>query len=320
MPARAEDVLVTTGSQQAIDLLARALINPGDPFLVDTATYTGAIKLLTLAGAHLIPVPCDEEGPDLAALERLGRSGTKGLYLIPNSHNPTGLLVSAARRHALVEWSRRTAIPLVEDDYGADLHLGGAVPPPALRALDGDVIYLGTFSKRLAPALRIGFVLCPRALQPVLLTLKHALDLGTSAFLQQVLAEFLDRGYLRAHLGRSLPEYKRRRDALASALREHLPPGVRFRVPEHGVVLWLPLPERLSPELCFEEAQRRGVLVGPSSLYAVDTQLVRGLRLTYCAEPVARIAEGGRRLGEALRSLYRQRREAAADTELLGPV
>lgn len=322
VPARVEDILVTSGSQQGIDLVARALINPGDPFLVDSATYTGAIKLLTVAGAQLIAVPSDEQGPDLAALARLGRAGTKGYYLIPRSHNPTSSCISAERRFELVAWSQRSAIPLIEDDYAIDLQLGAAPPcTPALRALDADVIHIGSFSKCLAPGLRIGFVLCPPALQPMLVQLKHAFDLGTSPFLQQVLAEFLERGYLRAHLGRTLPEYRVRRDALCSALQQHLPAGFPFTKPPHGVVLWLPLPARLSPNACYEEALRRGVVVSPSSLFAVDSQQVRGLRLAYCAERPERLVEGARRLAEALRAVLRRAvPDATSSGDLLGSV
>lgn len=321
VPARSEDILVTSGSQQGIDLVARALINPGDPFLVDSATYTGAIKLLTVAGAQLIPVPSDEQGPDLSALSRLGRAGTKGFYVIPNNHNPTSGCASAERRLELVAWSQRSAIPLIEDDYGVDLQLSSEAPPPALRVLDADVIHIGSFSKCLAPGLRIGFVLCPPSLRPLLVQLKHALDLGTSPFLQHVLAEFLERGYLRAHLGRTLPEYRARRDALCATLYEHLPAGYHFVTPQHGVVLWLPLPPRVSPDACYEEALRRGVVVSPGSLYAVDSKQARGVRLTYCAESTERIIEGARRLCDALRALHRRASQDGADErELLGGV
>ena len=308
VPVKADDVLVTTGSQQALDLVARALINPGDKVLVDAMTYSGAIHLLTLAGARLVPIASDEEGPDMDMLEGASHVGAKGLYLMPNCRNPTGTSVSAARRHALVAWSQRDGIPLIEDDYGADLSLDGAPPPPALRALNGDVIHLGTFSKKLAPALRVGFVVCPPALRRVLVAIKHAMDLGTSVLLQHVLAEFLERGYLRAHLNRTLPEYRARRDALDASLREHLPRRIRWHRPAAGVVMWLRLEKPFEPEVVFEEAHRRGVLVTPSPFYEVDARVEPGLRLTFCAEPPERLAEGGRRLGEAIRAIAKQHR------------
>jgi GntR family transcriptional regulator/MocR family aminotransferase len=317
VPAHVDDVIITTGSQQALDLLARTLIGPGDTFLIDAATYGGAINVFSLAGARLVPVPSDAEGPDMAVLERLSRAGAKGLYLMPNCNNPTGAEISAARRKQLVAWSQRAGVPLIEDDYGSDLWLGESLPPPALRSLSGDVLYMGTFSKKLVPALRVGFVVCPRALRSTAIAVKQAIDLGTSLLLQHVLAEFLDRGYLRAHLGRTLPEYRSRRDALEQSLARHLPAGMKWRTPERGVVLWLPLPAGFDSESVFEEAQRRGVLVGPSALYEIEARTERGLRLTFCSEPPDRLALGGKRLGEALRAIAKeQRRPRAAGMDL----
>jgi DNA-binding transcriptional MocR family regulator len=303
VPAAAEDIVVTTGSQQALDLVARTLINPGDTFLLDESTYTGALNILAAAGARLLGVPCDEDGPEMAALERLERASAKGFYLMPNHNNPTGRRISAARREALVAWSHRAGVPLIEDDYAADLNLDGNPLPPALRSLDGDVIYLSTFSKRLIPALRIGFLICPAAIRPRLCGLKQTTDLCTSGILQQALAEFLERGYLRAHLSRTIPEYRRRRDALEKGLAAHLPRSLRWHRPEVGLTLWLPLPPSCAPEAVFEEAQRNGVLVSPSTLSGVDPHQHSGLRLAFAAESAVRLAEGARRLGRALSTL-----------------
>jgi 2-aminoadipate transaminase len=300
VPASADDIIVTNGSQQALDLVARVLVNPGDPFLVDECTYTGAMNTLAVAGARLIGVPSDEEGPQLAALERLERSGAKGFYLMPNVHNPTGQQISAARRDALVAWSHRTGVPLIEDDYACDLNLDGPPDPPALRALDGEVIHVATFSKRLIPGLRIGFIVCPPALRPRLLALKQATDLCASPLMQHALAEFLERGYLLAHLTRILPEYRRRRDALERGLSMHLPPALRWRHPQSGVTLWLPLPPLYPPEAVFEEAQRQGVLVRPSMLSGVDPRQHPGVRLVFSSAPPDRLLESARRLGRAL--------------------
>src|SRR5262249_53782099 len=148
-PASAEDIVVTSGSQQALDLVARALVNPGDAFLANESTYGGTLNVLAAAGARVVPVPSDDEGPSLSALERAGQLGAKGFYLMPNSHNPTGASITGARREALVAWSHRAGVPLIEDDFVADLDIDGTPPPTPMRALDGDVIYVGTYSKRL---------------------------------------------------------------------------------------------------------------------------------------------------------------------------
>ncbi|HZN92934.1 MAG TPA: PLP-dependent aminotransferase family protein [Myxococcales bacterium] len=311
IPAAADDLIITTGSQQALYLVARALINPGDPFLVDESTYYGALNIISVARGRVIPVPNDGEGPDLATLERHSRIGAKGLYVMPDCHNPTGRRVSAARREALVAWSHRSNVPLIEDDYASDLLLEDA-PMPALRALDGEVLYLGTYSKKLSPALRIGYLLAPKGLRGPLASLKHALDLGTSPLLQYAAAEFLERGYLRPHLARVVSEYRRRRDALCDALSKGLPPSARWDVPKSGVFVWIQLPPWMEPEALFQEGQRHGVLVSPGTVHGVGGDGHRGVRLTYCYESTARLVEGARRLGKAWASLERRVRGRAA--------
>jgi DNA-binding transcriptional MocR family regulator len=318
VPATAEDIVVTTGSQQALDLVARALVRPGDAFAVDALTYPGAANVLVVAGASLVGVPGDEEGPSVSAMEHLA-GGVKGYYAISRGHNPTGVTISLRRREAVLDWSHHRGVPIVEDDYSADLSLEDEPSPPPLRALDREVIYVGSFSKRLIPALRIGFVVCPPALRSVIVSLKHTLDLGSSALLQHALAEFLERGYLRAHLARVLPEYRARRDALEAALAAQLPPGVRWRRSSGALHLWLPLPAGYNPEEVADEARRRGVMVTPSTLYALEPREHAGLRLTFCAETAERLREGARRLGRALAAVA-PKHAPGARQEALGVV
>jgi len=316
VPVQPEDVIVTSGSQQGLDLVSRALLDPGDALLIEPATYAGAIELFTVAGANLLPVPLDDEGPDPDALARLARGDVKALYLMPNANNPTGRMLSAERRRQLLEWSRLAGVPLIEDDYAAGLTLEPHDPPPHLRALDGDVIHISTFSKRVAPGLRVGYVIAPRALRPALISLKHAIDLSTSLVLQHGLAEFLERGYLRAHEQRMAREYRARRDALHAALHKSMPAECRWHVPSHGVVLWLRLPPEIAPEALYEEALRRGVLVGRGGQFSVGAQSEPAVRLSFCAEPSARLAEGARRLAKACKHVLAQRRAAPrAQTE-----
>ena len=320
VPARSDDVLVTSGSQQGIDVIARGLLEAGDTVLSQSSTYTGAIQVFAASGARLEGVPSDDQGPQIAAATALSRGRCKAFYLLPNHCNPTGECITEARRRELVRWSRERGVPLIEDDYAADLELDGVSPPPALRALDGDVLYLGTYSKKLFPALRVGFVLYPASLGPHLVALKHTTDLGGSAVLQHALAEFLERGYLLAHLNRIRPEYRMRRDALAEALRRHLPSSMTFEVPPRGVTLWLPLPEGIAPEHVFEEAKRRGLLVSPGTLNRVAEGRA-GIRVTYCNEPIPRLVEGARRLGQVMEALSQKKRAPrAAHDEAMGMV
>lgn len=306
VPVRAEDVLITSGSQQALDLLARAFIDPGDTVVVEAPSYSGAINVFAASGASLYGVPWDEQGPGMAYLDPPAARGAKLFYLMPNCRNPTGTTVTEERREEILRWSRQSGVPLVEDDYGADLNLDGTPPPAALRSRDPDVLYMGTFSKKLIPALRVGYIVCPAAIRGRLISLKHAADLGTSLLLQAALSEFLDRGYLKAHLHKTLAAYRARRDALEEALSEHLPAGVEWSHVERGVLLWLRLPRRTDPDAVFRAAERRGVLVTPGSLSSPSDVSVPGVRLTFCAEPPERLREGARRLGLALREVLGQ--------------
>jgi 2-aminoadipate transaminase len=319
VPASADDIVITNGSQQALDLVVRALLRPGDAFAVDGLTYPGITNALIGAGAKIVAIPGDDEGPSLAALDRLA-SSLKGYYAMPRGHNPLASTLSPGRAQALVEWSQQRGVPIIEDDYSAGLSLDDEAPPPALRSRDCEVIYVGSFSKTLIPALRIGFVVCPRALRPVLVSLKHSLDLGNSALLQYALAEFIERGYFRAHLARVVPEYRARRDSLEAALAAHLPAEVRWQRSGGALHLWLSLPTGYNPEEVADEARRRGVLVSPSTLYAVDPREAAGLRLTFCAESPQRLREGARRLGRALSALLPKRVSADRVDANLGVV
>ena len=321
VPATAEDVLITSGSQQGLDLVARTLVNPGETMLVESRTYSGAIDIFTLAGARLVPIACDDEGPLPDALERVNRSDVKAFYIMPTGHNPTGRTISAERRRALVQWSRTAAIPLIEDDFVAGLSLEDREDPPHLRSLDGDVIHVSTFSKRLIPSLRVGYLVVPPALRGSLRSMKRVVDLSSSGVLQHALAEFIERGYLRAHTVRTTRTYRARRDALADALRRHLPDEVSFKLPTHGIVMWLSLPKSLDPDAVYEEGMRHGVIVSPSTMWTVDPSSGPGIRLAFCAEPEERLVDGAKRLGKTFKALLaRAPRRPATPSNVLEAV
>jgi GntR family transcriptional regulator / MocR family aminotransferase len=302
VPATAETILITGGEARTLDLLARALVDPGDAVLVDALTSRAAAAVLTAAGAHLIPVPDDGEGPSLAFLKRHARASAKGFYLTPSEGRASGVALSLERRAAVVAWSREARVPLVEGETAAELRLDGGALPPPLRALDGDVVHAGGYSRRLSPALEVGYVVCPAALRPALVALQQATGTGASALAQHALAEFLERGYLRAHRARVTPQYRARREALDSALTPNLPRGARLRRPEHGAHLWLSLPPWMSADRVEAEARRRGVLVATSAAAAFPDERP-ALRLSFAAEPPPRLIEGARRLGKVLASL-----------------
>jgi DNA-binding transcriptional MocR family regulator len=317
IPADKDSIIITTGSQQALDLVARLLCNPGDTILMEEHSYTGAINAFTSIGATIRPMPCDEDGPLLSALESVQPGSAKALYLMPSCSNPTGRTISLERRKELLEWSTRKGVPIIEDDYGADLDDESS--PRAIRGLDANIIYLGTFSKKLAPALRVGFIISPVDLVSRLISLKQAMDLGTSLLQQYVLAEFIKRGYLRSHLRKIQPVYHNRRMKLAETLEKHLPAETRLRVPDSGVLLWLQLPAGLNSEDLFREALDYGVLVSPGSFHSVSPLASSGIRLTFCAEDETRLEEGGINLCKAIESLL-HRAQSFTNTNRSAPL
>jgi 2-aminoadipate transaminase len=236
------------------------------------------------------------------------RGRPKLVYLMPNHANPTGGCISERRRRELVAWARARGVPIVEDDYAEDLELDDQPTPPAMRALDGEVLYTSSFSKRLVPALRIGFVLAPEALRPTLCALQHTASLGSSLLLQLTLAELLERGYGRAHAARMREIYRARRDALCDALEKHLDGRIAVPRPARGVTSWLPLPSAIDLESLGETARREGVLVATGDLFSgarTDPEPdAHGVRLAYCFEPEERLAEGARRFVKALDQLW----------------
>jgi GntR family transcriptional regulator/MocR family aminotransferase len=305
VPASADDVIVTSGSQQALDILVRALVDPGDTVLVQAPTYGGILQIFAAAGARVEGLPNDAEGP---LVPTAARGRPKLVYLMPNHANPTGGCISERRRRELVAWARGRGVPIVEDDYAEDLELDDQPTPPAMRALDGEILYTSSFSKRLVPALRIGFVLAPEALRPTLSALQHTASLGSSLLLQLTLAELLERGYGRAHAARMREIYRSRRDALVGSLEKHLDGRLSVPRPARGVTAWLPLPPAIDLESLGEAARREGVLVATGDLFAgarTDPEPdAHGVRLAYCFEPEERLVEGARRFARALDLLW----------------
>src|SRR5690349_20620445 len=227
--ASADNVLITTGSQQALDLIGKLLINPGDRILVEAPTYLGALQAFTLYGAEYLSVPCDEEGLKTGQLETALRSGPKFMYVLPNFQNPGGTTLSEARRHALVSLAEKYAIPIIEDDpYGQLRYEGEHLPPLVLLDREnvprdssytlGNVIYLSTFSKILAPGLRLGWVVAPADIIRKLVQLKQGTDLHTSTFTQIVAYEIARGNFLDDHVKTIRKVYRERRDVMLEAL------------------------------------------------------------------------------------------------------
>lgn len=308
--APADQVVITSGSQQGIDLVARALLEPGDAVLAENPTYTGAVQVFHSYGAELGGVPVDREGISMAHLERaLARRRPKLLYLMPNFQNPTSQTMTLARRRALVRLASERQLPILEDDFGGDLRFEGP-DIPALKALKGgeEVIYLSTFAKKLLPGLRVGWIAAPAELVDRLIRLKKITDYGTSLLLQAAVHEFCLRGDMDRHLARVIQQYRLRRDAMLSAMKRCFPSETSWSRPAGGLVIWVTLPDGVNADDVTAAAAQRGVLVGSGDLFHVDGGAGHNLRLTFAQAAPKEIHRGIRILGDVIRLAIRERR------------
>ncbi|HEX5641549.1 MAG TPA: PLP-dependent aminotransferase family protein [Thermoleophilia bacterium] len=301
------DVLVSGGISQAVDQVLTVLAAPGDVVFVECPTYNLALGIIADHPVDVVGVPLDAEGIDVDALAAAVRearaSGRRPrlLYTIPTFHNPAGVSLSAPRRKQLLELARREDLLLVEDDVYRELVYEGEAPP-ALRALDpaAPVIRLGSFSKSLAPGLRLGWIDAPAALRERLAAY-GTLESGgcVSQFSAHVVAALLAAGAYTAHVAALRHAYASRRDALAAALRDHLPAGCAFTVPAGGFFLWVTLPPGLAASRLLPVAERHRVAFAPGGRFCADGD-DRSLRLAFSLYDEASLAEGARRLGAAV--------------------
>jgi len=295
------DVLITNGAQQGIDLAARIFIDPGDIVLTEEPTFMDALRVFRSHEAEPVGVPVDEEGLQVDVLATmLGRlpKRPKFLYTMPTFQNPMGVSMSTARRHALVELAREWGFVIVEDDPYGDLSFDGD-PPPTLKSIDPEVIFLGTFSKVLAPGLRVGWVASSPRLREAFFNVKEGTDIHNERIMTRTVyhsaQDFLDE-----HIAATREIYRRRRDAMLAGLEQEMPEGVRWTTPHGGFFLWVTLPERYETDAMLPEATDRGVIYLPSSWFYPDRSWTRSMRLNFSAQPEDRIAEAMRRLAETI--------------------
>ncbi len=303
----AEEIVLTTGSQQGIDLVARVFLEPGDTVIVEGPTYIGALQVFDACDATYLVAPMDDDGLDVDGLAReLAERSAQGhrlpklLYTVPTFQNPTGRLMTADRRDALLALARRYNIVVVEDDPYGELYFETA-PPAALRARDADVIALGTFSKTLAPALRMGWMVVPPDLVTIIANAREVLDVHGDRMSQRVVA-YTVHDFLDDHVAGLREHYRGRCDRMATALESSLPEGVRMSRPGGGFFLWLDLPDGLDAESLMPEAADHGVQFLPGGWFYPDRRPDPGLRLSFSNVPEEWLDEGAARLGTAIRA------------------
>jgi 2-aminoadipate transaminase len=297
------DVLITNGAQQGIDLAARIFVDPGDLVLTEEPTFMDALRVFRSHDAEPVGVPVDDEGLQVdvlaALLDRLPKR-PKFLYTMPTYQNPMGVSMSTARRRALVDLARERGLVIVEDDPYGDLSFDGD-PPPTLKSLDPEVIFLGTFSKVLAPGLRVGWVASSPRLREAFFNVKEGTDIHNERIMTRTVFHAA-RGFLDEHVATTREIYRARRDAMLAGLEREMPAGVRWTTPGGGFFLWVTLPEQCETDAMLPDATDRGVIYLPSSWFYPDRSWTRSLRLNFSAQPEERIAEAMRRLAETIRA------------------
>ena len=308
---RESQVLLTNGAQQANELLVRLFLPAGGQALVEAATYDCFLTSLRAAAGRPVPVPTDlATGMDVERVEAMLRAGARPafVYAIPDGHNPHGVSLSPEKRAHLAALAARHGVPVIEDDVYGFLSYDAPAPPP-LRALDDEwVVTISSFSKLLAPGLRVGWIVASEALVARLAILKQANDLDIGTFAQRIVSAFLDTGELRAHLAALRGEYRARRDAMERALRAHFPAEARFRVPAAGFYFWVELPARIDAGALLSTAieRERVAFIPGSALAAGDgAPFASSLRLCFSACSPERIETGVARLGRLVKEALR---------------
>ncbi|WP_042394705.1 PLP-dependent aminotransferase family protein [Streptacidiphilus carbonis] len=300
----ADDLLVTGGSQQGLTLVAAALLEPGDVVLVEDPTYLAALQSFGFAGARVLPVPSDEHGLDPAALADLVvAERPKLLYLVTNFQNPTGRTLPAERRRAVAEVAERHGLWIVEDDPYGDLRFEGEPQPwiASLEAAADRTVLLGSFSKIMAPGMRLGWLRAPAALRRACVIAKQAADLHTSTVDQAAAARYLADNDLDAHLARVRTAYHARRDALLAGLPDALPTGSRWNRPDGGMFLWVQLPQGHDATALLAEAVARDVAYVPGAPFFAGPPDPTALRMSFTTHTPDEIGEGLTRLAKVFR-------------------
>jgi 2-aminoadipate transaminase len=318
MPCGPDDLLVTNGSQQALDLMGKVFLNPGDTVLVETPTYLGALQAFNQYQATYAIVPMDEDGMRVDEVERVlaqrsARAPIKFIYALPNFQNPTGRSMSLERRRRLVELASHYGVPIVEDDPYGELRYEGAALP-TLKSLDteGLVIYLGTFSKILAPGFRLGWMLAGPEVMEVLMHGKQPSDLHTGMAQQMATYEVAKGGFVDQHVERIKDFYRERRDVMLRSIEEHFPADAHYTRPAGGLFVWAELPSDIDTRELLLEAIEEKVAFVPGQGFHADGSGTNTMRLNFSNVPPEQLQAGVQRLGHAIQRRLDRTRTASA--------
>lgn len=313
-----DNIVITSGSQEALDLIGKLLINPGDRILTENPTYLGALQAFSAYQAQYVTVPIDDDGMQVGRLEAALRVGPKFMYVLPNFQNPGGVTLSATRRYDLIALAEQYGIPIIEDDpYGQLRYEGDHIKP--LVVLDseylkcndnggytGNVIYTSTFSKTLAPGLRLGWVVAPKDVVSKLVMMKQGTDLHTSTFDQMVACEVAHGGFLDRHVKRIREVYHHRRDVMLHALETQMPNGVKWTKPLGGLFLWVTLPESIAAVDLLKDAIKEKVAFVPGDAFHPNGGGHNTMRLNFSNAGDEMIEDGIKRMSIAIKQRLTQ--------------
>lgn len=310
LPAERHNILFTNGSQQALDLIGRTFINQGDRIVTGRPTYLGAIQAWNVYNPQYVTVPLDDDGMRMDELERAleANPGVKFIYVLPNFHNPAGITLPLDRRYHLVELAAKIGAFIIEDDPYGQLRFEGEDITPLCAMHKENNIYLSTFSKTLAPGVRLGWIVAPEAVIAKLVQAKQGADLHTSTLLQYLVNDICQRGLIRSHVRIIRQVYRERRDAMLGALERHFPPGASWTHPQGGLFLWARLPAGMDAEKLLTVAVEEKVAFVPGHAFYPDDceegRCCMRLNFSYCTPET--IEEGIGRLGRAITRMMEQ--------------
>ncbi len=301
-----DEILITNGSKQCLDLIGKVLIDPGDRILIERPGYLGAIQVFSLYEPVFIPVNLNSGGIDTAAFESaVSGYDTKLFYGIPNSQNPSGITYSAACRKTCADILKDTSTIIVEDDAYGELNFSGKSLPPIKKYLPDQTILTGSFSKIMAPGMRLGWVCAPRQIMNQLIIAKQASDLHSNYLSQRIASHYLEEADLDAHIGNIRTAYCEQAHAMIDAMQDNLPPSVSWSQPEGGMFIWVTLPVGCPAMNVFTEALKKQVAVLPGLPFYVDGGGTDNLRLNFSNATPSRITDGIERLSKVIQSFNR---------------
>jgi 2-aminoadipate transaminase len=318
IPAEAEHVLITNGSQQGLDLIGKILLNPGDAVCLENPSYMGAIQAFDSYQAEYVIVPMDDDGMRAEELDAiLRRHPVKFIYALPNFQNPSGRTMSLERREILVETAQKHGVPIVEDDPYGELRFEGEQLPSIRSLWPEGVVYLGTFSKILAPGFRLGWMVAPHGLYDEMVFGKQPADLHTSTASQMATYEVCnEEGFLEGHIENIRDVYRRRRDVMLRALERHFPEGCTWTRAQGGLFVWAELPIAIDTRELLADALEENVAFVPGQSFHADRSGHNTMRLNFSNVTEERIEEGIARLGRAIKHRL-ARQESVAEQEVV---